>query len=363
MLRYLFASVVFLHGAIHFMGFGKAFQYGTITQLTRSISKPSGILWLLAALLFISTSILFLLNKESWPAIAIVAAILSQLLIITVWKDARFGTIANVIILLAAIASWGMINFESGFRRDVKSNLQHTTFTEHGLLTEADLQSLPAPVQNYLRYTGVVNQPKLKNVRIVFEGKMRDKGKEWFPFQSVQYNFFDSPARLFFMKAKMFGMTVQGYHNYGAAKASMDIRLFGLASIVKHKGGEMNKAETVTVFNDMCLMAPATLIDKRIQWEAIDATSSKAIFTNKDITISATLYFNDEGQLINFVSDDRTAVGDMKQYRFSTPVKEYKVINGRHVPTYGEAIWHYPDGKFTYGKFHLKTIEYNVAGL
>jgi hypothetical protein len=39
-----------------------------------------------------------------------------------------------------------------------------------------------------------------------------------------------------------------------------------LLPIVQQSGKIMDKAETVTLFNDMCLMAPATLIDKRIQF-------------------------------------------------------------------------------------------------
>jgi hypothetical protein len=108
-------------------------------------------------------------------------------------------------------------------------------------------------------------------------------------------------------------------------------------------------------------MAPAALIDKRIEWTSIDSLSAKATFTNGVNKITAILYFNEQGQLINFTSDDRYAIGDMKQYRFSTPVKNYKLIDGRNVPTYGETIWHYPDGEFVYGKFTLKSVGYNVA--
>ena len=143
----------------------------------------------------------------------------------------------------------------------------------------------------------------------------------------------------------------------------MQIKLLGLFNVVNVKGTEMNKAETVTVFNDMCLMAPATLIDKRIEWTAIDILSAKAIFTNGINKITASLYFNELGQLINFISDDRYAIGDMKQYRFSTPVKEYVQIDGRNIWKYGETVWHYPDGEFVYGKFTLKSIEYNVSRL
>jgi hypothetical protein len=361
MIGYLFAFIVFIHGLIHLIGFAKAFGYGNITQLTKEISKPMGMVWLATAILFAVAMIGFLMKKESWPVLAVIAVIISQVLIITVWKEAKFGTIANVIILAWAILSWGSINFESLFRKDVKANLERTNRIQTDLVTEADIQSLPQPVQKYLRYVGALNKPKVKNVRIVFNGEMRDKGKDWFKFRSVQYNFFDDPTRLFFMKARMFGVTVPGYHNYHSAIASMDIRLFGLFPVVQAKGVEMNKAETVTVFNDMCIMIPSTLIDKRIQWEAIDSTSAKATFVNGVNKISATLYFNEVGELVNFISDDRYAVSDMKQYRFSTPMKEYKLFDGRNVPTYGEAIWHYPEGEFVYGKFHLVSIEYNAT--
>jgi hypothetical protein len=361
MLKYFFSFIILIHGLIHIMGFAKAFGYGNITQLTKDISKPAGSLWLITAILFIVAVLLFLLKKESWPYIAIIAAVISQILIITVWKDAKFGTILNIIILFVAIASWATYHFEMEFKADVKRHIAQTNFSNNDLLTEADIALLPAPVQKYIRYAGAVNKPKVKNIKIVFDGEMRDKGKDFFKFNSVQYNFFDDPTRLFFMKARMYGTTVPAYHCYQNATATMQVKLIGLFNVVNVKGTEMNKAETVTVFNDMCLMAPATMIDKRIEWMPVDSLSAKATFTNGINKITATLYFNKQGQLINFISDDRYAIGDMKQYRWSTPVKEYRQTDGRNIWKYGETVWHYPDGEFIYGKFTLKSIEYNVT--
>ncbi len=360
MLKYLFAFILLIHGLIHFMGFAKAYSYGNITQLTKDISKPNGTFWLLTTILFVAATVLFLLKKESWPYIAVVAAIVSQILIISVWNDAKFGTILNIIALFVAIASWATYHFEMGFKADVKRHIAQTNFLNDDLLTEVDIAPLPTPVQKYIRYTGAINKPKVKNIKVVFDGEMRDKGKDWFKFTSVQYNFFDEPTRLFFMKGKMYGIIVPGYHCYQNAAASMQIKLFGLINVVNIKGVMMTKAETVTVFNDMCLMAPANLIDKRIEWTALDSLSAKGTFTNGINKISAILYFNKKGQLINFISDDRSAI-DMKQYRFSTPVKDYTAINGMNIMQYGETIWHYPDGEFVYGKFTLKSIEYNVT--
>ena len=360
MFRYFFAFMLLVHGLIHFMGFAKAYNYGNITQLTKYISKTNGSLWLFVAILFVMATVLFLLKNESWPYIAITAVVISQILIISNWGDAKFGSIANIIILLVAIASWGSQHFESTFRNDVKLHLLKASTIQADLLKEADLKNLPMPVQKYLRYCNVVNKPKVKNIRLVFDGEMREKGKDWFTLKSVQYNFFDEPTRLFFLKAKMFGLTVPGYHDYQQATARMNIKLFGLLPMVKKEGTEMNKAETVTVFNDMCLLAPATLIDSRIEWVPVDSISAKAIFTNGTNKITATLHFNEEGQLVNFISDDRYAVSDMKRYRFSTPVKEYTQIKDINIFKYGEAVWHYPEGEFVYGKFSLKSIEYNV---
>lgn len=360
-IKYIFALIIALHGLIHFMGFAKAFSYGNMAQLTKEISKPIGVVWFATALLFVVAMILFLLDNKHWASITIIAAIISQILIFSVWQDAKFGTIANVLVLAVAISGSASLNFESKFKNDVLTHLQRTNSLETFFLTDADIQNLPQPVQKYLRYCNVLNKPKVKNMKVVFDGEMREKGKDWFPFRSVQYNFFDDPTRLFFMKAKMYGIGVPGYHCYQDANASMQIKLLGLFNLVNIKGGIMNKAETVTLFNDMCLMAPATLIDKRIEWTPIDSVSVKGSFTNGANHITATLYFNEQGQLINFKSDDRFVVGDMKQYRFSTPVKGYKSMNGINIMTYGETIWHYPDGEFVYGKFDLKSIEYNVS--
>jgi hypothetical protein len=361
MIRVVFFILLLIHGLIHLMGFAKAFGYGNITQLTKDISKPAGACWLIAAMAFIAAAIIFLLNKESWPVIVFFAVILSQLLIVAVWKDAKFGTIANLILLAVAVATWGSHHFEATFIKDVKKHIQEAASLQVEVLKEQDIQLLPLPVQKYLRYSGVLHQPKVKNVRIAFDGEMRGKGKDWFTFQSVQYNFFDDPARLFFMKATMAGINVPGYHDYQQATARMNVKLFGLIPVMKAGGPAMNKAETVTLFNDMCLMAPATLIDKRIEWETIDSLSARAVFTNGVNKITAILYFNQQGQLINFISDDRFEINAMKQYRFSTPVKDYRLMNGRNCMKYGEAVWHYPDGEFVYGKFNLKNIEYNVA--
>ncbi|NDP20930.1 MAG: hypothetical protein GZ091_07605 [Paludibacter sp.] len=362
-MKYLFLVLTFLHGVIHLMGFAKAFNYAKLEQLTLPISKTSGIFWLITFILFLSTVIAYLAKSNSWSVLAFAAVLLSTILIIMVWKDAKFGMIPNVIILVVAVIGFATARFENSYKADVKVGLEQTDSIRESVLTEADLVDLPEPVKNYIRYTGSVGKPKVNNFRLEFVGKIRkDEQSEWMPFTTEQYNFIDTSKRLFFMKATMKGLPVAGYHCFDNGNAFMDIRLLSLVRVQYAEGKEMNIAETVTFFNDMCCMAPATLIDKRIKWMETNENTVKCSFTNAGITIGATLLFHENGELTNFISNDRFAAqenGIMQQIPWSTPLKDYKLINGFKLASYADLIYDYPNGKFCYGTFSLKGIEYN----
>lgn len=272
--------------------------------------------------------------------------------------------IFTIIISLAALLTATVIiagrRFKKAYEKDVSAGIGRTRRLEPPLITESDLAHLPGPVRRYLIYVGAVGKPKVYSMKAVFEAEMRSKDQDWFTLDVEQHNFFDQKERFFFLDAKVKGLPTRGYHKYAGGDASMCIKLLGLLPVVSADGDMMFTAETVTFFNDMCFLAPATLIDERIHWEEIDSSSVRATFTNLSTSIGAVLHFNREGQLINFVSDDRYDVNAEQRYRFSTPLSNFLKMNGFTLPTYGEAIWHYPEGPFVYGKYTLKQITYNL---
>lgn len=359
-MRTVLFIVIGIHGLIHLIGFFNAFNLKGFEQFTQFVSKTSGILWLIAGLFFVATGFAYLLKNNYWWMLGFVAVILSQLLILYFWKDARYGTIVNVIVLILSVIGLQSWKFENNYKRDLSEGLKRTRTEKTELLSQADMDHLPQLVQDYLNYVGVVGKPKVINMKAEFDAEMRGKSQDWFHMTAEQHNFFDKSERLFFLKAKVKGLPTLGYHVYKESRASMLIKLLGLFPVTDVTGEEMFQSETVTLFNDMCFLAPATLIDKRIKWEDIDNTSVKATFTNQGSTISAVLYFNEKGQLIDFVSDDRYDINAMKKYRFSTPLMNYSNINDFNLANYGEAVWHYPEGKFTYGKFKVRNIQYNI---
>jgi hypothetical protein len=127
----------------------------------------------------------------------------------------------------------------------------------------------------------------------------------------------------------------------------------------------MDRGETVTLFNDLCVLAPAALIDAPVTWRTIDARRVHGEFTNGAQTVSAELVFNGDDELIDFVSDDRSrASADGHHFtpqRWSTPLGAYRTIGVRRVATYGEGRWHAPDpeGEFSYVELTVDDVTYN----
>lgn len=98
--------LIFSHGSFHILGFVKAFNLLPVNQLKGNISKVNGVLWLISFLLFVTAAFQIIL-KLDWFIFLFTGTILSQYLIFTSWQDAKFGTIANIILLIAILVGFG----------------------------------------------------------------------------------------------------------------------------------------------------------------------------------------------------------------------------------------------------------------
>ncbi len=310
------------------------------------------------------TGIFYWLKADAGWITSLPAILVSQYLISIHWQDAKFGTIANIALLIIALTGFANWKFKNTYLIKRKEGFDLKS-TPVDLLTQQDLLPLPLIIRKYIEYTGAIGKPKINNLEARFKAHIRSyHAKEWIILNVIQNNFIDPSRRLFYMSGTMKHLPVAGLHLYKDGKAKMDIRLFSAYKVQYQDGPEMDTAETVTIFNDMCCLAPASLIDPRIQWGETNDQSIKASFTNQGITIHAILYFNNEGRLINFKSKDRYARqedGSMKLMTWSTPLANYMDYHGYRLAQNGKAMYTYPDGDFCYGEFELTEINYNLS--
>ncbi len=368
-MKWLFAGIIGLHGLIHLMGFAKAFGYASLPQLVQPISRVMGLVWLAAAALTLGASAASLAWPRSWWWVGAASVLLSQLVIFSSWSDAKFGSLANLAVAAGAalsFATYGPGSFHAEFDREAAKAIARGASAP--ILSEADLASLPDPVRRYVRLAGAVGQPRVRSFHATFTGRIRGGPKAaWMTFTGEQYNFYGPAERLFIIDAAMYGVPVVAFHRFQGASATMRVKVASVFPMVNASGPEMLRAETVTLFNDLCVFAPGALVDSAIRWREVDPTHAAGRYSREGVDVEALLTFDPQGRLVDFVSDDRLAGSpDGKTFtpmRWSTPLQNYRTFGAVTVSASGAGRWHPPgDEAYNYIELELSGIRYNVSG-
>jgi hypothetical protein len=250
----------------------------------------------------------------------------------------------------------------AAFRREVRVALANARTVP--LVTEADLASLPPSIQIYLRRAGVLNRPRVRNFRALFSAEMRSApDAPWMQARAEQYEFFAPTSRFFFMRASRGGVPFVVFHRYADGAATMEVRIAGLIPVATLSGAQMTRSETVTLFNDICLLAPAALLDVPVTWVELGNHRVQGTFANAGFTVSAVLTFDENGDLVDFRSEDRSMAegNSMRRLAWTTPVSEYGDFDGLRLAKRAEARFTDGGRTWAYGRFVLEEIAYNVS--
>ncbi len=271
----------------------------------------------------------------------------------------------------AVFLAWGVFRFlvwvlesrpsslGSRYRRDVAERTSGVAPRPEA--TEADLARLPVRVQAWLRRSGVVGRPRPSGFHVRFKGALRRAhGARWMSTSVEQHTILDPPVRLFLMRAFLFGIPFRAYHRMVGDRATMEVRVASLWDVVHADGPEMDRSEAVTFFNDLCLLAPGALLDTPVRWEDEGPEAVVAHYTHGAHTISATLTFNAEGDLVGFTSHDRLQSEDGRTFTplpWATPVWAHRDFGGLRVAGEAEAVWLEPGGAFSYARLTVEDLQ------
>jgi hypothetical protein len=296
--------------------------------------------------------------------------VVSQVAIMTSWSDAKAGTAVNLLLVVAAgywLASAGPTSFSAQWRDQATQALADTD-PNPSCVTNADLADLPQPLAAYVRRSGAVGRPRVASFMATFHGRIRSgPDQAWMPFTGRQLNTYGRrPQRVFLMDAIRSGLPVTVLHQFADTTATMRVKVLSLFTVVNAAGPEMNRGESVTVFNDLVVFAPGAIVDAPVQWTAMDAQHVHGVYTDGPETVAAVLTFNAQHDLIDFVSNDRfRASSDGKSFTsqgWSTPLSAHKAAGGRRVTAVGEGRWDapQPEGPFSYLELIVDDITFNM---
>lgn len=246
------------------------------------------------------------------------------------------------------------------YRNEVAQRMDQEMISDK-LLAPSDVNRLPETVATYVERCGWIGKPVPQNFYASYSGYFSLKKGKYQKITAEQYSFLTpEESRFYLISNQLF----TGRHRLDHRGSFMLIKLFGLFKVAGANGKEMEQSELVTYFNDLCLLAPGALPFAPVIWEPIDPLTVKGTISAFGRTATATLHFDQAGDLIDFRSNDRYATANGKnpqKFPWSTPVHDYRERNGLRHPTRAEAIWHMPDGDFEYARFVIDSIQFNLA--
>lgn len=364
-MKHAFAILLCIHGIIHLMGYAKAFYLNDIQQQILGISKPIGFLWLVTFILFIVTAIQFLTYKK-WFYLALIVVAVSQILIIMAWKDARFGTIPNFIILVVSIASLSTYRFHAMIDNESTQILYNATRSTHNNISKNNFKDLPEIVKKWMQNSGATDHIKVSSVRLKQQGEMRMKStSKWMSFKADQY--FDVTHASFVWKTNVnenHVVNMVGRDKLLKGEGAMLIKLFGMFPVVNEsKNYQINSGAMIRYLAETCWFPSAALHDY-ITWEGIDDTSARATFKQNDLSVSGVFSFNTEGDLVSFKAERYYGGSeDAKLENWYVEMVSYKTFHGIRIPNKSKVTWQLENSDFHWLTIEITDLDYNPIQL
>lgn len=368
MIKIVLSAVIGIHALIHLMGFAKEFGLGpngklpatTAIQLSASALRCAGILWLLTCILLISTGFLFYLGIEWFWQVGTVSVILSQALIILYWRDAKWGTIGNVILGVLIIFAASRLSFNKMVAAEINS-MTTTSHAGKGPITEQDLRHLPPLVQRWLRSVHVIGKPLPSYIKVRQKGIMRaEQSAAWLPFEAEQY-FTIKPAAFVWVAAMHtnFLVDINARDKFENGKGNMLIKAASTIPIANSSSEQIDQGTMLRYLAEM-IWFPHAAVSEYLAWEQLDDHHARVTMQNGNLKVTGTFTFNTEGLPVAFEALRWGEFdGTYSLEKWSITITRYESFDGILTPAAADVSWKLKQGEFVWLQLQIMDVSYH----
>ena len=279
---------------------------------------------------------------------------------------ARVGAVLLCIALAAlAIAVFvGCRRFRTRVAADVSALLSLPAPAVGPKELAARESALPESVGRYLRYAIPACAPAVRTVHLRHDGFFRLKpGSAWLPIQGEQYFTVGRPGFVWNATVRMKPFFwIEARDRLYEGRGNMLVKIGSTFTVADAGGPEIDQGSSLRWLAETAWF-PYALVSDAVHWDAIDAHSARATITQDGLPVVATFEFDDEGKptLLRASRYFATVDKPAKLLPWSGRYLEYGEFGGFHVPSYVEVSWQLPEGEFSYARFRVTDIRYNVA--
>src|SRR6516162_5813033 len=221
-----------------------------------------------------------------------------------------------------------------------RSNQARASPRRAGVVTEEMLTGLPEPVCRYLRYTGVVGKPVPGTIRLHQKGRMRTgPGQPWLPLEAEEHYSVQPPGFVWVGTARLGPVAVARARDmYAEGRGRMLVKVASLWPVADASGEQTDQAAMMRYLSEM-IWFPAAFLAGNISFEAVDDSSARVTLADHGRTATATLFFDQEGRVTDFVAKRYRTADASGPETWSTPVTGYGEFEELRLPSRGKAIY------------------------
>jgi len=362
-MRFILLFIIFVHGLIHLFGFLKSFGFAEFEALHQSIPKTHGLAWLICSLLLIISGILYLFNSDLWVYSVLIGIALSQVLIFIYWGDARFGSIPNIILLVAALLALASYRFDQKVNTERALLIAQYKTNNTELVTAEMISSLPLPVQRWMQSCGAVGHERVQNVYLTQEIQMLMSPEQtnWIKGHSDQVFNTDPPAFNWKVDMHMNAMMpVKGRDRFDHCNGEMLIKLLSVIPVANaHTNPKIDQASLQRFLAEI-VWFPTAAINPYIVWEPVDALTVRATMRCGETSGSGIFHFNEDASFKAFTAKRYKDVKDTEPKEWTVRAIRHADLGGIRVPVECEVSWTLDGREWTWLKLQIKSVEYNI---
>jgi hypothetical protein len=257
--------------------------------------------------------------------------------------------------LIAIVLLIGRVNLSLQFTKEVKQLFSESKSVSDKTFKYGQLAGLPEPVQRYFKHVLKNGQPYISYARITHDGQFKtgfDKG--WVNIKGEQYATTEKPGFIWKGTTSMF----TARDMFIADKGRLVVLLFSLFKVVDAKCEQYNQGELLRWLGESILYPTNLLPSERLQWFAINSQTAKLTFNYNQLSLYFIITFNEVGEITQM--ETKRYMDDKNLETWIIKLADYKEIKSVVVPTAFEVLWRLKKGDFSYAKFNLQKIEYDI---
>lgn len=225
-----------------------------------------------------------------------------------------------------------------------------------------ELDGLPPPVVRFFRRNLIEGQPHPSCVRVRQHGESRDApGQPWVEFVGEGYAVSGRPALLEFTRARPYPLVwVDHRLLYLRGRGQRTAKWMSSLTTVDTGDDATRRATLLRYLSELVLLPPALLAGDNLRWEPVDDAHARAILRDGELEVRATFEFDELGNAVGFVADERPRGSSGEAARWTVRYAEHRSFGELQLPTRIEGQWQLGEVAFPHLRRTVDAVEVDV---